>query len=50
MSTVLRRMLFALITVFVLAGCGQKGPLYLPDDNEDEEEEALLPQHTHRHA
>ena len=27
------------IAMLVLAGCGQKGPLYLPDQPQDEEQE-----------
>jgi predicted small lipoprotein YifL len=29
----MRRLLFATALVFVISGCGQKGPLYLPDKN-----------------
>ena len=28
-----------LIAMLVLAGCGQKGPLYLPDQPQDEQQE-----------
>ncbi len=36
-----RWLLAALFTASLLiAGCGQKGPLYLPDNNQQQEEEA----------
>jgi predicted small lipoprotein YifL len=28
-----------LITVTMLAACGQKGPLYMPDENQDEQKQ-----------
>lgn len=37
-SAVIPRMLL-LVCVLVLAGCGQKGPLYMPDESQDESTE-----------
>ncbi len=35
-----RWLLASLITaVLLISGCGQKGPLYLPDENQQQEEE-----------
>lgn len=31
-----------LAAVIALAGCGQKGPLYLPEEDENKEKEAAL--------
>ena len=31
--------LLALVVVVTLAGCGQKGPLFLPEEEEQEEEQ-----------
>jgi predicted small lipoprotein YifL len=34
-----RWLLASMITaVLLISGCGQKGPLYLPDENQEEEE------------
>ncbi len=38
-STILRGLLLATILVATLAACGQKGPLYLPQDPERAGEE-----------
>ena len=32
--------LFATLALLLLAGCGQKGPLFLPDDAKDAQESA----------
>ena len=34
-----------LITVTTLVACGQKGPLYMPDENQDEQKQDELKQH-----
>jgi len=30
------------LAIMVVGGCGQKGPLYLPEDEEDEEQASIL--------
>ncbi|TRW48269.1 cell envelope biogenesis protein OmpA [Aliidiomarina halalkaliphila] len=35
-----KTIMLALITLFILAGCGQKGPLYLPDEPEQTDPDA----------
>ena len=30
------------LAIMVIGGCGQKGPLYLPEDEEDEEQASVL--------
>ncbi|WP_194757437.1 LPS translocon maturation chaperone LptM [Aliidiomarina indica] len=35
-----KTIMLALTTLLVLAGCGQKGPLYLPEEPEQTEPEA----------
>ena len=42
-SIFFKRCLLCLIVVLTLAGCGQKGPLFLPedDDQEDDQETSL---------
>jgi len=37
-SRTARLTLLFLATLILLAGCGQKGPLYLPDEQPEEEE------------
>jgi predicted small lipoprotein YifL len=32
-----RLIILALATLLLLGGCGQKGPLYLPDEKQEEE-------------
>ena len=32
MSNMLKRIVLALLSTIILAGCGQKGPLFLPGD------------------
>ncbi len=34
-----------LISVTMLAACGQKGPLYMPDENQDEQKQDKQIQH-----
>ncbi len=34
-----------LVTVTILAACGQKGPLYMPDKNQDEQKQNEQKQH-----
>ena len=34
-----------LITVTTLVACGQKGPLYMPDENQDEQKQDEQKQH-----
>jgi hypothetical protein len=36
-SRTARLILLALATLLLLGGCGQKGPLYLPDEQQEEE-------------
>ena len=38
-SIVFKRWVLALVVVVTLAGCGQKGPLFLPEEEEQEEEQ-----------
>ncbi|WP_163831426.1 LPS translocon maturation chaperone LptM [Spartinivicinus ruber] len=35
------RVLFAVLLLTWLAGCGQKGPLYLPEESEQESTESV---------
>ena len=30
------------LAIMVVGGCGQKGPLYLPEDEEDEEDQQII--------
>ena len=38
MRTLARGALLGLLLSFALSGCGQKGPLFLPEDDEDDEQ------------
>ncbi|MBU2712588.1 LPS translocon maturation chaperone LptM [Zooshikella sp. RANM57] len=31
------RIIFSMVLLLLLSGCGQKGPLYLPDDTEQQQ-------------
>lgn len=48
----MKHFIIALLAVLILAGCGQKGPLYLPAEKTDEPrteaEEAMIQQPTER--
>lgn len=41
----LRTGLLAVCLMFALAGCGQKGDLYLPDQNENQNQQATSQVH-----
>ncbi len=34
MASIMRKICVLLLLAFVLSACGQKGPLYLPDDQQ----------------
>lgn len=42
----MRAMLIAAISLLLLQGCGQKGPLYLPQDSSPAAADATTPQPT----
>lgn len=48
----MKHLIVVMFAVFVLAGCGQKGPLYLPaeetDEPRNEAEEAMIQQPSER--